>query len=220
MKYFWIVALLVVGACGKVDVTGMTQLGTAKPIKPDKLSTTEIARIQLICDALRAKDPALVNLVNLDYTFAGSTKGCTDSAFAQLPDTTVRLVDTGGYKFLEGSTPYYFSDFETSSSGVLSQICNSLSLGVSPIVPNSSEFIFFSINDSSDCMSGGLEQCIVIERGNRSSDSEAIIHTREWIKVKLQSNTTNNVGFWTYKKRVTQASCAEGSYIGRSATLK
>lgn len=217
MKLIVIMSLFVFASCGKVEVAGSALIGSKKALVPEQLNTTSVARIRSICEALTVKEAAIANSPNTDYMFAGSTKGCADSSFAQLPDTTVRLVDQ---KFVEGAVPYYFSDVETTTNGVISQICSSLSLGVSPIAASANEFIFFTVNDTSECRSGGTEQCILIERGTRTSESQAKIHTQEWIKFNLNSPNINNVGFWTFKKRLSQASCADGYHIGRTATLK
>lgn len=217
MKLFWMLSLIVLGACGKVEVDSNVQLGTPKLTAPEKLGTSDVEKIQKICSALSTKELGLSTIANsTDYVFAGSTKACTDSGFAQLADTTVKLVDQFGYKFLEGSVPYYFSDVETVDTGILSQICNSLSLGVSPVLIGA-DYVFFDVDDTSDCVSGGNQQCIVVEKATKSSDTEAKVYTREWIKVKLDQP---NLGFWTYKKRISQSSCVDGYYFGRTATLK
>lgn len=216
MKLVVLMSLFVFASCGKVEVAGSALIGSKKAIVPEQLNNTSVTRIRSICDALAAKESALNNNPNADYVFSGSTKGCNDNGFAPLPNTTVRLVDQ---KFLEGALPYYFSDVETPSSGVLSQICNSLSLGVSPIATSPNEFIYFTVNDTAECQSGGTNQCILIERATRTSETQAKVHTQEWIRVNTVSPNINNVGFWTFKKRLSQASCAEGYHSGRSATL-
>ena len=147
MKLFWMLSLIVLGACGKVEVDSNVQLGTPKLTAPEKLGTSDVEKIQKICSALSTKELGLSTIANsTDYVFAGSTKACTDSGFAQLADTTVKLVDQFGYKFLEGSVPYYFSDVETVDTGILSQICNSLSLGVSPVLIGA-DYVFFDVDD-------------------------------------------------------------------------
>lgn len=216
MKLTWMIALIALASCGKVETDGNVQLGKPKLTAQEKLDATDISRIQSICNALKEKEVGINALLGTDYVFNGFTKGCTDSAFAAMGDATVKLVDQSGYKFVDGVTPYYFADFETSSSGILGQICNSLTAGFSPILINS-EYIFFDVDDSTDCTSGGNQQCIRIEKGIKSSETEAKIYTREWIKVKLDQP---NLGFWTFKKRISQSSCVDGYYFGRSATLK
>jgi hypothetical protein len=216
MKLFWIISLIVLAACGKVETDTTTNLGNQKLTAPEKLGTSEIARIQTICEALKQKEIGLSTIVSTDYLFGGTAKACTDAGFSTLPDATVRLVDQLGYKFYDGISPYYFSDVETENTGILSQICSSLSLGTSPIMIGA-DYVFFDVKDSTDCVSGSNQQCVVIEKATKSSETEAKVHTREWIKVKLDQP---NLGFWTYKKRISQASCVDGYFFGKTATLK
>jgi hypothetical protein len=216
MILFLMISLIALVACGKVETDGNVQLGTSKVTTPEKLSASEISKIQSICNALVEKEQLISGNLNTDYVMSGSSKGCTDSGFAPIADTSVKLVDQGGLKFFEGSLPYYFTDAESGTSGILSQICSGLSVGYSPIQING-DYVFFDVDDSTDCASGGNQQCIRIEKAIKSSETEAKIHTREWIKVKLDQP---NFGFWTYKKRISQASCVDGYYFGRSATLK
>jgi hypothetical protein len=216
MKLFWMMSLILLGACGKVEVDSNVQLGTPKLTAPEKIGTSDVEKIQKICNALKEKERLISDNLSLEYVMSGSTKACTDSGFAPLADVSVKLVDQSGYKFFEGSVPYYFSDVETENSGILGQICQSLSLGVSPIMIGA-DYVFFDVDDSSDCVSGGNQQCIRVEKAAKSSDTEAKIFSREWIKVKLDQP---NLGFWTYKKRISQSSCVDGYYFGRTATLK
>lgn len=216
MKLFLMISLIALAACGKVETDTTSNLGTSKLTSPEKLKASEIASIQTICEALKQKETGLSTLGSTDYLFSGTAKACTDSGFSPIADATVRMVDQFGLKFYDGIAPYYFSDVETENTGILSQICSSLSLGFSPIIIGS-DYVYFDVADNTDCASGGNQQCIRIEKATKSSDTEAKIHTREWIKVKLDQP---NLGFWTYKKRISQASCVDGYYFGKTATLK
>lgn len=224
MKNFWILSLLVIGACGKVDMAADTKLEAIK-ISPRLVAGTELNAFSEICNALANKKNYIQSLKNSTYQFAGTKKECTDSAYTQLGDSTATLVEQyGELKFTEGVNSAYFSEVESIDSGAFADICASLSNLVSPISRDGINFVHFTTNvSSSDCAPVADQTCVKIEKGvKKTIDNEEMsdVHTREWIRVKLDKNYQTLVGFWSYKKRISTAGCASGYNFGRTATLK
>lgn len=225
MKAIMLLSVLLNAACGKVNLPVDTQLSTMNSITPQLMSvgSSEHSKIKEICDAVATKTLTINSLVNTDYIFGGATKQCGDTSFTNIPDSTVRLVNqSGGFKFAEGSNLFFFSDVETSDQGVLSTICANLNNLVSPIALSSTNLLYFTaVNlNSSDCLTTPTERCIKIERAtkvNTETGFQGKVHTREWIRTRLDQP---RVGFYNYRKVISEAGCIEGQYFGRTATLK
>lgn len=224
MKYFWILSLVLVGACGKVNLPGDAKLEPER-LTPRAISGNELNEFAEICTALRNKKNYLTSLIGNTYVFAGSSKGCTDTAFAQLADTNVNLVDQfGQLKFVEGNNAAYFSEVEEIDNGAFADICGNLGNLVSPMTKDGINYISFSNDVSpSDCPREANQVCVKFSKGvKKTIEGEEVsdIHTREWIRVKLERNNQTLIGFWSYKKRLSSAGCVSGFNFSRTATLK
>ena len=225
MKFSTALMLLAILSCGKYTVSGDSSLSTFKSMAPVIVApgSRDFNDIQAICEAIQAKTTTIEALVSTAFSFTGTAKNCTDSSFSELPDSIVILTkELGSYKFSEGNSLFYFSDVETSTEGILSQICAKLPNLASPISVDSNNLLYFSTTDisTSDCLAGNNEICIKIEKAIKSPTSKGDmgrIHTREWMSVKVVQPRR---GFFTYRKRISEASCTEGNFIGRTATLK
>jgi len=224
MKAILFFTVLIISSCGKLELPADSQLNSLNSVEIIKLGSDENLKIKEVCDAVQAKSLTLSSLVNTDYVFSGTVKNCGDSSFTNLPDSTVKLVNqTAGFKFNEGANLFYFSEVETSEVGVLSLICDTLADLKSPIVLDDTNYLYFTATDfsSSDCLNQPDERCVKIERAIKTVTDEKVtkgrVHTREWIKIRLEQP---RIGFFTYRKLISEAGCLEGENFGRTATLK
>lgn len=224
MKLILPFLFFVVVSCGKTDVLDDQRLNTTNSLEAMKLSGSELENLRDICGALLSKTTTLNALVNTSWVFSGTEKTCKDTAFKDLPDATVSLLNQNGtYSFGTPASLFYFSDVETSDSGILSRICSKLSSSLtSPLDPAATDLIYFSTKDfsSSDCPAVTDERCIKIERATNVITSKGPlgkVHSREWIRVRVNEP---KLGFYTYRKRISVAGCDENYFFGRTATLK
>ncbi len=229
MKLTLPLCFLMLFACGKVHQPNDTKLSTLKSLEPLTVTpgSNEFAYLKEICDALQVKSLSIDALVNTEYVFSGTSKGCMDSAFTNLADSTVSLVNQLGlYKFTETKGLFYFSDVETSNQGVLSQFCGSYSSGLtSPVDPAAINLVYFTTTDilPSDCPLVTNERCIKIEyavKDVRDQKERGRVHTREWIRIRTDEGNLGKRGFFTYRKKISEASCTDERFLGRTATLK
>jgi hypothetical protein len=187
------------------------------------VGSSEHSKIKKICDALQTKSLTISALVNTDYVFSNTTKQCSDTNFSPMADANVKIVNqSGNLKFSEGNNLFYFSDVETIDTGVLSLICQRLDNLASPIALDATNFLYFTASDSNstDCQDddGLTQRCLKIVRAvTVGGSNKHRFHTREWIKVRLDQP---RIGFFSYRKLISEAGCVEGQYFGRTATLK
>jgi hypothetical protein len=214
MKYFWMFSLVLIAACGRVDVPSDAKL---EPIKntPKLIAGGELSDFIDICNALK----------NSTYIFAETRKTCTEIALVPIGNAIVMLEEVNGkLEFNEGNRSAYFSEIETIDMGNFADICSNLSNLVTPMSKDGINYVHFSTaSNSSDCPAAVEEQCVKFEKGVKKINSEGVvmtdIHTREWIRVKLISDTQSLIGFWSYQKRLAKGGCVKGYNISRTATL-
>lgn len=230
MKMIWLLGLTLVASCGKVTLPESETLGESysTDIKKIVMGSTEHQQITQICDAINTKSQTVSSLVNTNYVFGVTSKNCLDTGFGDLPDSNVTLVNQGGlYKFLEGSNLFYFADVETDASGTLHAICEKIRFSPAdlevpiPDIEVTNGRIYYSTNgiSSSDCLAQTGERCIKVEKAivSSSDTSKAKVNSREWIKIKVEQPL---LGFFNYKKRISNAGCGDSNILGRTATLK
>jgi hypothetical protein len=223
MKVLILLSLFILVSCGKIVLPEDTKLGTLKSLKPQAISvgSSEYFKIKEICDAVKTKSVTINSLINTDYIFAGTSKSCADTSFSNIADAEVKLVNQLDlYKFVQGPNLFYFSDVETEDQGVLGTICSDIQNLVSPIV-DGTNLLYFTATDivSSDCLNSPDEKCLKIERAIKVDAENGRVHTREWLKTRI-NQTKSRIGFVSYRKRISEAGCEDGALFGRTATLK
>jgi hypothetical protein len=190
------------------------------------VGSNEHTKIKEICDALQVKSVTINSLVNSDYVFSNTSKQCSDSSFSPIADANVKMVNqSGSLKFSEGNNLFYFSDVETINTGVLGFICQRLDNLASPIALDATNLLYFTASNfiSNDCQDddGLTQRCLKIERAVKvavsKTEDKGRVHTREWIKVRLDQP---RIGFFSYRKLISEAGCIEGEYFGKTASLK
>lgn len=226
MKVLILSSLFILVSCGKIVLPEDTKLGTLKSLKPQAISvgSSEYFKIKEICDAVKTKSVTINSLINTDYIFAGTSKSCSDASFSNIADAEVKLVNQSGlFKFVQGPNLFYFSDVETEDQGVLGTICSNVENLMSPIA-DGNNLLYFTATDlvSTDCLNGPDESCIKVERALKVVTDEGEkgrVHTREWLKTRI-NQSKSRVGFVSFRKRISEASCEDGALFGRTATLK
>jgi hypothetical protein len=114
---------------------------------------------------------------------------------------------------------FLFPNLETTNTGLFPDICSSLA-GLSNPIIGQNEVTFIStlgINPG-DCAPAFGEVCVKLEKAFVQGSS-AVVHTKEWIRVRTPS-VQGLVGFFTFRKKVSKSFCPEGQTITSSATLK
>ena len=226
MKLTLLMTIFLLSSCGKINLPKDSKLATLNSLTsmPMVVGSSEHSKIKEICDALQTKTLTISALVNTDYIFSNTTKQCSDTSFSTMADANVKMVNqSGSLKFSEGNNLFYFSDVETIDTGVLGFICQRLDNLASPIALDATNFLYFTASDfiSTDCQNEPTQRCLKIERAVKvavsKTEDKGRVHTREWIKVRLNQP---RIGFFSYRKLISEASCVDGQYFGRTATLK
>jgi hypothetical protein len=226
MKLTLLMTIFLISSCGKINLPEDSKLATLNSLTslPIVAGSSEHSKIKEICDALQVKSVTISSLVNSDYVFSNTSKQCSDTSFSPIADANVKMINqSGSLKFSEGNNLFYFSDVETIDTGVLGLICQRIDNLVSPIALDSTNLLYFTALDfvSNDCQNEPNQRCLKIERAVKVSVSKTLekgrVHTREWIKVRLDRP---RIGFYSYRKLISEAGCIEGQYFGRTATLK
>jgi hypothetical protein len=226
MKLTLLMTIFLLSSCGKINLPEDSKLATMNSLTsmPMVVGSSEHSKIKEICDALKIKSVTISSLVNSDYVFSNTSKQCSDTSFSPIAEANVKMVNqSGSLKFSEGNNLFYFSDVETIDTGVLGFICQRLDNLASPIALDATNLLYFTASDfiSNDCQNEPTQRCLKIERAVKVAVSETEdkgrVHTREWIKVRLDQP---RIGFFSYRKLISEAGCVDGQYFGRTATLK
>ena len=226
MKLTLLMTIFLISSCGKINLPEDSKLGQLvdPSTQPIVVGSSEHSKIKEICDALQTKTLTISALVNTDYMFSNTTKQCLDTNFSPMADANVKMVNqSGSLKFSEGNNLFYFSDVETIDTGVLGFICQRLDNLASPIALDATNLLYFTASDfiSTDCQNEPTQRCLKIERAVKvavsKTEDKGRVHTREWIKVRLDQP---RIGFFSYRKLISEAGCVDGQYFGRTTTLK
>ena len=216
---FILVALLVVAGCNSEtnkQVVGK-EFRSLDPVAVDDPMT--LSRINAICGALLYKEGMLNILTSSEYTFSYTQKECSKSS-ASIPGLMrVAIQDTGsGYIFKSlTSNAFGFSNVETANSGLMKEICQNRTALTNPMQTSTGAIWFSTTPPNADCESENDAYCIQVERGSHHDGTSYMIHTKEWMKVKI---TGTNRGFFTDRKVVSTANCSDGQSMERRAILK
>ena len=226
MKLTLLMTIFLLSSCGKINLPKDSKLATLNSLTsmPMVVGSSEHSKIKEICDALQVKSVTINSLINSDYVFSNTSKQCSDTSFSPMADANVKMVNqSGSLKFSEGNNLFYFSDVETIDTGVLGLICQKLDNLASPIALDATNLLYFTASDflSNDCQNEPTQRCLKIERALKvavsKTEDKGRVHTREWIKVRLDQP---RIGFFSYRKLISEAGCVDGQYFGRTATLK
>lgn len=223
MKLGFIVLALVTVACGKYGpITGSNEkVGEIK--KFGELLVGDTSVISQICTALDYKSSTISSSINSSFIFQTNQTDCNGKALINGDiETTIQNQGLGlVFKNKSDNNDYIFANVETSSSGILSEICGNRANSSNTITTNQEVMSYTTQVGTDDCPSIGTEKCIYVEKGINMGNNTYKVHTKEWIRVKTDlGSNQRNIGFFTYRKKVTQSYCAQNEVQVLQAILK
>lgn len=224
MKYSLAFMVFLAVSCGKYIPGSMTDtsIGEVRTLSVSPAAVTPETRTNVvaICNALLQKEAILSTAVNTTHTFTANQTDCQGSAISSGTQNVTIQRGSGGYVFrkVEGGD-FMFPEIETTSSGVLSEICSNISNLRNPIIGRS-EAVYFATSgiNPSDCSPLFGELCIQVETAFVQG-STATIHTKDWLRIRTNPAQAR-LGFFSQRKRVTRSYCGQNEVLSFTATLK
>lgn len=223
MKNIVIPILLVLSSCGdyKAGQNIESPVGEVKAISaPVVISGVEKDNLVSVCNSLSQKELILESAVNTKHIFNVNQTDCQGKSVSSgdIPVTIQKVGSSYVFKKEDG-LDFLFSNVETSSDGLFSDICSNLDGLMNPILGQNEVTFISSLGiNPNDCSPAFGEICIKLEKAF-AQGSTAVIHTKEWIRVRTPS-VQGFVGFFTLRKKVSKSFCPEGQTITSSASLK
>lgn len=223
MKMILISMMAILSSCGDYKAGQFidSSVGEVKAISaPVLISGVEKDNLVSVCNSLSQKELVLDSALNTRHIFTANQTDCLGKTVFS-GDIPVTIQKTGtNYVFKKGDgLDFIFPNLETPSSGLFSDICSNLD-GLSNPIIGQNEVTFISslgINPG-DCSAAFGEICIKLEKAYVQG-ATAVVHTKEWIRVRTPS-VQGLVGFFTLRKKVSRSFCPEGQTITSSANLK
>lgn len=225
MKFSLILLSFLALACGKIEVTtkGSSTVGESRSVNAfSVLSSTDRNNLTAVCNALATKAAVVPSLVSSSYNFTANTTDCDDKLTAELNVETI--IQNNGLNFVFkrkiNNQDFIFPDVETNTSGLLADTCNLLTGLQNPLVSGSSAtYVTTSGIDPNDCTPLDGEICVSVEKAAQQGNF-FIVHTKEWMRVRVSSPTGARIGFWTQRKKVTRGSCGFDDVLQFQSNLK
>ncbi len=220
-KILLLTTFVLASSCGKIDTTKNSILGSVVAFQPEALTTEDARLLRKICSSLETKETNLGASSSTVYTFAVQDKSCSSDLSGE---TNVAVnVDYPKFKRVDTGGNFIFPDIEATDSGIMKTICDETDNPISPVKNASGVAIWFSTIDisASDCNSSNGQPCIIIKKGIPSgpSGNKFEIVSQEWMQFQTIINQ-GNVGFWIFRKAITNTSCTNTDYTEVRATLK
>lgn len=223
MKYFLTAFLFIISSCGdyKAGQFVDTTVGEVKALSnPVLIAGVEKDNIVSVCNALSQKELVLDSAVNTSHLFSVSQTDCTGKEVSSgNASVTIQKVGQNFIFKKSDGLDFLFPNLETTNFGLLSEICSNLGELSNPIIGQSEVTFISSLGiNPGDCSPAFGEICLKLEKAY-SQGVTAVVHTKEWIRVRTPS-VQGFVGFYTYRKKVSRSFCPEGKTISSMATLK
>lgn len=223
MRSTWLLVCFALLACGKYEVDSNGGIGEIRTLNDPSHLITGLDRLNLnsICNAMAQKASILPLSVNLELTFLTKQKNCTGNPVEQTVET---LIQSRGESFVlkkkSDNLDFIFPEIETNTSGVLADICGSIPTLENPVVSGqSATYVRTTGIDRADCApTSSRELCVQVEKALQQGNT-FVVHTREWLKVRVSSQTNEKVGFYTYRKKLSRGYCADRELLDFQATL-
>jgi hypothetical protein len=214
--------VLLATSCGEIPKTG-TLLGEERSFNPLVVNQQEEQRLQLLCARLNNKAQALSQGSAETFTFSVTEKSCEGTILSsnQLISTGLEVMQ-GSYRLRrnDNGALFVFPDLETNISGIMKEICGNLSGITSPKKIAGDNVLWFTTTNvsTSDCTPRGNEMCILLETGVPSGSNYVVV-AKEWIRFQVDP-VLPKAGFYTERKKISQASCGQAKFTEIIATLK
>ncbi len=212
-------------SCGKIDVTGTGSsiVGETRSISAfSALSDTDRNNLQTVCSALASKISILSNSVGANFNFSTTTSDCSQKKTSELNVETVLQGSNSNFIFKrkDNNQDFIFPEAETNTSGVFADVCTQFNTIQNPIVSGSGAiYVTTSGISPSDCTQQTGEICVSVEKASQQGD-QYVIHTKEWLRVRISSLMGDKLGFVTQRKKVTRGPCGVGEVLEFQALLK
>ena len=225
MKYGMLFLALLASSCGDYNYGESNRVGDIRSLNSIQMSSFEQQNIVRICEALQEKEQSLDSVTNTSFTFSTSQVDC-DGNNVPAEDMSVRIQnENGGYFFKQVSNGlnFIFPDVPTTSSGPVADICSSLSNLVNPIIKGKEVKYFKTTGiNPSDCETEGLNEiCINVESATIQADgASAVVHTKEWLRVRAYSSDLKFIGYVTSRKKISKGFCGRDEVLTLKASLK
>lgn len=223
MSKFLLLPLLVLISCVSESPKTPDSVGDTVTFQP-VTNIEDNERVKAVCKALANKENILNVLSNsgTEYTYSYNQKNCAEPTLPAAKDIVMKIGRSdNGYIFKsKNGENFGFADIETSSVGVMSEICKFGGTLESPILSGSTGAIWWTTFTASEhCQPGFGTLCVHLQRGNSVNGVRYKIHTNEWIKFKLYDDKE---GFFTERKLISSAGCKgmKGGNLEMRATLK
>lgn len=215
-----LLTLLTLVACVGGGESPSDSVGGTRRLEPISVSVGDTQRIRMVCNALSNKEDQMSVLATSSYTFSYAEKGCSDTNMGNSKDVVTRIQRSGSeyyFKKTDGEL-FAFSDVETSTKGIMAEICASVDYLVSPMQTSSTGAMWFTANaNSEECQTDASHVCMLIEKGSVVNGADYRIHTTEWIRFSVGAERR---GFFTTRKVTSSAGCKDGKKLERKAILK
>ncbi len=223
MTKFLFLPLIFLLSCVSEPAKNPDSVGDTVPFQP-ATNLEDNERVKAVCKALANKE----NILNVlsssgsEYTYSFSQKNCGEQVLPAAKDVVVKVGRSdNGYIFKpKNGEAFGFSDIETTSAGVMAEICKFGGTLESPITSGSTGAIWWTTFTASEhCSPGFGTLCVHLQRGNSVDGQRYRIHTNEWIKFKLFDS---NEGFFIERKLISSAGCkgVNRGNLEMRATLK
>lgn len=225
MKFSLILLSFLIISCGKIDVitTGNSTVGESRGINVfSVLSGTDRNNISSVCNALSTKASLLLGTVGATYNFSSSTFDCDRKNTAEMNvETFIQSIDQNFvFKRKDSNQDFIFPEVETNTSGAMADVCNLLTSLQNPLVSGTgATYVTTSGISSGDCVPVSGEVCVAIEKAGQQGNF-FVVHTKEWLRVRVSNPTNARIGFVTQRKKVTRGSCGTGEVLEFNAALK
>ncbi len=222
MKLFFILIFAMAAlSCGKIKQpkknSGLGGLfeGTAQPLSP-----SDVEKLKMICDAVAFKTARLSNDYR-DFNFLYSSKPCSENNLSEPTPILAHIQNRGaGLAFYADSgASFPFSEIETSSSGIVSKICNSGGMDRVALDAGGLSMAFFNTADSSQCSSSSTTRCLLVKTGSLVAGTiNYQHHTSDWIKFNVNGSDAY-AGYFESRFVSSQVGCSGGKTVERNVTL-
>jgi hypothetical protein len=189
-------------------------------LSPSEVSSDTRATVVSICNALVQKESILSTALSTSHTFLTSQTDCQGNNIST-GNVNVTIQSNGqAYLFRKSDGgDFIFPNVETSTSGILADVCANVSNLTNPIV-GQTEVTYFRTTgiDPRDCTILTGESCIQVEKAF-VQDGNAVVHTRDTLRIRINSNQ-GRIGFFTQRNKVTKSFCGLNEVLSFSAILK
>lgn len=174
-----------------------------------------------LCAKLEQKEGRLSTLstAQAEYRFSYAQKNCNQSEMGARSTAVVTIDQLGGNYFFKpaGDSSFAFKEIETSSEGIMKEICANVRALTNPLMTGSNSAMWFRKVNEENCRSDNNNICIKFEKGSLDSYNRYTIHTEELIQFALNGN---NTGFFVKRFLSTAGNCSKGQIIQREAIMQ